>query len=55
MNRVFGSPDADIRSAPRDTTLSRAVAARLGSGRFWYNGAVVLLSDDIEWGTGRRG
>ncbi len=54
-NRVFGSPDADVRFAPRDTTLRRAAAAHIEKGGFWYNGAMVLFGDDLDWGAGRRG
>lgn len=54
-NRVFGSPDAVIRSAPLDTTLRRAVAAHIEKGGFWYNGAMALFGDDLDWGAGRRG
>jgi hypothetical protein len=59
MARVFGGPVADLNTAPRDTSVQRAVLAHLESGKVWRQGASLLFPDDLQWGervyrSGRR-
>ena len=50
MNRLFGGKVDDIASAPRDTSLRRAVLTHIERGGHWYDGALVLFPEDLDWG-----
>jgi len=48
IERVFGSEDADLSSAPRDTSLRRVVLDHIAQGGRWRGHAGYILPDDIE-------
>ena len=50
MERVFGSKPSDWSTAPRDTSLRRAIADHAQNGGVWRDGAGLLLRDDLDWG-----
>ena len=50
LERVFGGVPADLRQAPRDTALRRAILDHLLAGRHLRNGRCFLLPEDLDWG-----
>lgn len=44
---VFLQENFDLKTAPRDTTLQRAILAYLETGRPWRNGSMFILTDDL--------
>ena len=52
LERVFGTVPADLRQAPRDTALRRAIVDHLLAGGHLRAGAAFLLPEDLCWGTG---
>ncbi len=42
LERVFGSPQTDLRTAPRDTTLRRIVIAHVESGGRWHGAGGII-------------
>jgi hypothetical protein len=52
VERVFGTPEIDLATAPRDTSLRRAIIAHLEHGGVWRAGGCVLFPEDVAgWGT----
>ncbi len=45
---IFGSDDVDPATAPRETSLQRAVLAFLEGGGVWRCGGMFLLKEDLE-------
>ncbi|HEX6971495.1 MAG TPA: acyltransferase domain-containing protein [Limnochordia bacterium] len=52
LERVFGfgRVPSDLRQAPRDTTLRRAIIDHLLGGGHLHGGGAFLLVDDLAWG-----
>lgn len=51
LERVFGSAEIDLASAPRNTSLRRAVLEHLERGGTWRAGGCVLFPADVPfWG-----
>jgi len=50
LERVFGKVPTELRQAPRDTTLRRAIIDHLLIGGHLHAGASFLLTDDVQWG-----
>lgn len=51
IERVFGSPEIDTATAPRDTSLRRAIIEHLERGGVWRAGGCVLFPVDVPgWG-----
>ncbi len=44
---VFLQEKFDLQTAPRDTSLQRAILAYLEAGHTWRNGSMFILADDI--------
>jgi len=47
LARIFGTSDIDPATAPRDTSLRRAVLDHLAAGKRWRTSACLLFPDDI--------
>ncbi|MCC6444374.1 MAG: DUF5596 domain-containing protein [Armatimonadetes bacterium] len=47
---VFGGSPLDIRTAPRDTSLRRAILDWMAGGGGCRCGGSVLFSEDLDWG-----
>ena len=45
---VFFQDKFDHATAPRDTSLQRALLDYLQPGRVWHNGGMFYLADDID-------
>jgi len=50
FGRIFGSDNQDILTAPRDTTLRRAVLDHLEAGGYLRGGGGLLFAEDLNWG-----
>jgi hypothetical protein len=51
FERVFGAPQIDITTAPRDTSLRRAIVEHLERGGVWRSGGGVLFPAEVpQWG-----
>jgi hypothetical protein len=51
IERVFGTPEIAVASAPRDTSLRRAIIEHLERGGVWRAGGCVLFPEDVRgWG-----
>ena len=50
-SRVFGAPVVDLATAPRDTSLRRAILDHMQAGGEWRSGGCLLFPEDVEhWG-----
>ncbi|MBT3289162.1 MAG: DUF5596 domain-containing protein, partial [Victivallales bacterium] len=47
LARIFGSSNIDLATAPRDTSLRRAVLDHLAAGKRWRTAACLLFPADI--------
>ena len=45
---IFCTGDVDIKTAPRDTTLKRAILDHLAAGKRLRNGGMFMLTDDFR-------
>ena len=50
LRRVFGSDNIDPATAPRDSSLRRAIAGHLQAGGTFRDGGAVLFAQDLDWG-----
>jgi hypothetical protein len=50
FERVFGGEPQDLSTAPRDTTLRRAILDHALAGGRMRSGGVFMLADDLRWG-----
>jgi len=51
FERVFGQAEVDPATAPRDTSLRRAVLAHVERGGVWRSGGCVLFPEEVAgWG-----
>jgi hypothetical protein len=50
FDRVFGRRYDDIRQAPRDTLLRRAIVNHILAGGQFRTAACILLPEDLNWG-----
>ena len=51
VERVFGTPEINLATAPRDTSLRRAIIGHLEHGGTWRAGGGVLFPADVPgWG-----
>ncbi|HEV7214604.1 MAG TPA: hypothetical protein VGP33_05720, partial [Chloroflexota bacterium] len=50
LERVFGTSSIDPRTAPRDTTLRRAIADHLLAGGHLRGARCFLFPRDLDWG-----
>lgn len=50
IRAAFGVATTDVKTAPRNTTLRRAVAAHLEQGGHFHGGGCFLLCEDLAWG-----
>ena len=51
ISRVFGTAEVDPASAPRRTSLQKAVLDHLERGGTWRQGACLLFPEDLDWGS----
>jgi len=50
FERVFGRNIEDIKNAPQDTSLQRAVVKHVSNGGRWRMGGGMLFPDGMKWG-----
>ncbi len=50
FGRIFGSENQDLSTAPRDTTLRRAVLDHLQTGGYLRGGGGLIFAEDLDWG-----
>jgi hypothetical protein len=50
FERVFGRRYDDIRQAPQDTLLQRAIVNHILAGGQFRAAACILLPSDLDWG-----
>jgi len=50
FERIFGRDIRDLSTAPRDTTLRRAVLDHLQAGGYLRGGGGLLFAEDLDWG-----
>ena len=50
FERIFGGPVDDINTAPRDSSLRRAILDHMKAGGRWRSTASVIFPEDINWG-----
>jgi hypothetical protein len=50
FERAFGRKYEDIRQAPRDTVLRRAVVDHILAGGHFQAGGCLLWPQDVDWG-----
>ncbi len=50
LERVFGGVPTDLSTAPRDTTLRRAILDHLAAGGHLRGGGCFLFPEDLAWG-----
>ncbi len=51
LTRIFGPHAANLATAPRDTTMRRAVLDHLDSGGYLKSGGALLFPENLDWGT----
>ena len=51
LERIFGRHARDLSTAPRNTTLRRAVLDHLRDGGLLRGGGILLFPEDLDWGT----
>ncbi|OGS19876.1 MAG: hypothetical protein A2252_12240 [Elusimicrobia bacterium RIFOXYA2_FULL_39_19] len=48
--RVFGKDKIDLKTAPRDNSLRKAILAHADKGGHWRDTAFVYFAQDFKWG-----
>jgi len=51
LETVFGSGEIDLETAPRRTSLQRAIIRHMRAGRRCRGGGGFILPQDLDWGT----